>query len=56
MLDPERAVLVEGGDAFLGRDKIRTASFGGGFDKVYDGLLRRAVVPLGERILGVSGR
>jgi hypothetical protein len=54
MLDPERAVLVKGRDAFLGRDKIRAASFGGGFDKVYDGLLGRALRPRGERILGVS--
>ena len=29
MLDPERAVLIEGGDAFLGRDELRAARFRG---------------------------
>ena len=54
MLDPERAVLVERGDAFLGRDKIRAAGFRGRFDKVHDGLFRRAVVPRGKRVLGLG--
>ncbi len=44
MLDPERAVLVEGGDAFLGRDKIRAAGFGGGFDRPAKAIASRVMV------------
>ena len=40
MLDPQRAVLIEGGDALLGRHKRRAGLVGGSADKVYDGYLR----------------
>ena len=40
MLDPQRAVLIEGGDALLGRNKLRAGLVGGPADKVYDGFLR----------------
>ena len=50
MLDPGGAVLVEGGDAVLGRDEVRAALGGGLGDEVEDGLLRRAVVPGRQRV------
>ena len=45
LLDPGRPVLVEGGDAVLGRNELRIVLVGGGFDEVEDRLLRRAIVP-----------
>ena len=55
LLDPERAILVEGGDSFRGRHKIRAAGGRGGFDNVHDGLFRRTVVPRRERVLRMGG-
>ena len=49
VLDPERAVLVEGGDAVLGRHEARAPLVGRRLDEIQDGLLGRAVVPGGER-------
>ena len=50
LLAPERAVVVEGGDAFRHRHEIRRAGFRDLLDKSDDGLLGRAVVPRGKRV------
>ena len=55
LLASERAVVVERGDALGRRDKIRRAFLRDLGDEFGDGLLGRASVPRGERILGVSG-
>ena len=55
MLDPERAVLIEGGDAFLGRDKLRAALSRGRLDEFHDSLLGRTVVPRSQRVGGLRG-
>ena len=54
VLDPQRAVLVEGGDAILGRDilGIRLVSYR--LDECQDGLLSGAVVPRWQWVLGVG--
>ena len=57
MLDPQRAVLVEGGDARLRRHELRARLVGGRLHELDDRLLRGAVVPRGQRIgLGVRLR
>jgi len=56
MLDPERAVLIERGDAFLGRDKLRATGFRGRFDKIHNDLFGPAIVPRRKRVLRVSSR
>jgi hypothetical protein len=48
MLNPERTVLVERGDALRRRDKILARRLGRSANEVQDGLLRGAVVPRGE--------
>ena len=45
VLDPQRAVLIEGGDALLRRHERGAAAVGRGFDKVQDCLLRRSLIP-----------
>ncbi len=50
VLDPERAVLVEGGEPVLGRHEVGAAGLGGGPDQVEDRLLGRAVVPGRQRV------
>ncbi len=45
MLNPGRAILIEGGEAVLGRHIIRIRLIGGHTHKVEDGLLGRAVIP-----------
>ena len=52
LLAPERAVVVEGGDAFRHRHKIGRAGFRHLLDEGDDGLLGLAVVPRGERVGG----
>ena len=54
MLDPERAVLVEGRDALGGRDELGACSVGRRVDKLEDRLLGRAVVPGGQGSGGLS--
>ena len=55
LLGPERAVVVEGGDALGGRDEVRRALLRHLRDEVDDGLLGRAVVP-GRQRVGGDGR
>ena len=50
VLDPERAVLVEGGEPIRRRHEVRAARLGGGPDEVEDRLLGRAVVPGRQRV------
>ena len=50
LLDPERAVIVEGRDALVDRYEVRTALRRDTRDKVEDRRFRRAVVPGGKRI------
>src|SRR5438067_9708303 len=52
LLAPERAVVIERGNALLGRDKIRRAFLGDLGDEVSDRLLRCAVIPRWKRIGG----
>jgi hypothetical protein len=52
LLDPQGAVIVEGGEAVLGVDIIRPALFGDARDVVDDGLLYRAVVPGWQWVIG----
>ena len=54
VLDPQRAVLVEGGEPVLGRHEVGAARFGGGADEIEDRLLGRAVVPGRQRIGGLG--
>jgi hypothetical protein len=54
MLDPQRAVLIEG-DALLKRHKLRAGLVGGPADKVYDGFLRHPVVARRHWVLGFRG-
>src|SRR5579862_8535828 len=54
LLAPERAVVVEGGDAFRHRHKVRRAFLGHLLDEGDDGLLRLAVVPRGKRVGGAG--
>ena len=51
MLDPETAILIEGGDAILDRDEPVVAFIGRRGDEVEDRLSGRAVVPGGQRIV-----
>ena len=52
--DPQRAVLVEGGQAGLGRHELGAGLVGGGFHEVENGLLGRPLVPGRERVLGLG--
>jgi hypothetical protein len=52
LLAPERAVVIEGSDAFGGRDKIGRAFLRHLLDKLDDRLFGRSVVPRGQRIGG----
>ena len=55
--DPQRAVLVEGGDALGGRHELRAALRGGRLHELDNRLLGRAVVPRRQRIgLGMGAR
>ena len=51
MLDPQRAVLVEGGDALRGRHELRAGLVGRRMNEVHNGLFGLAVVPGRERII-----
>ena len=53
VLDPERAVLVEGGEPVLGRHEVGAAGLGGGVDEIEDRLLGRAVVPGRQRVVAL---
>ena len=58
MLDPQRAVLIEGRDTSLRRDEVRTRLVGRRAHEVHDALLCRAVVPRRQRIclrMGIDG-
>src|SRR5262245_16707360 len=50
VLAPQRAVVVEGGDALGWRNKLRTTLRRRRADEVYNGLLGRSVVPRRERV------
>ena len=50
LLDPQRAVVVERGDALVGRHEVGPALRGDARDEVSDGFLRRAVVPGRQRV------
>ena len=56
VLDPERAVLVEGGDALGRRHELRARRGRGRLDEVDDRLLGGAVVPGGQRVGLARGR
>jgi hypothetical protein len=45
MLNPERAVLIEGGDTIFRRHEIFAGRIGRRVDEVEDSLLRRTLVP-----------
>ena len=47
LLDPEGAVVVEGGDALVGRDEVGRADVGDALHEVRDRLFGRGVVPGG---------
>ena len=50
LLRPQRAVVVEGGDALGGGDEARPALLRHARDEVEDGLLRAALVPRGQGV------
>ena len=50
LLDPQRAVVVEGGDALVGRHEVRSALRGDAGDESRDRRFGRAVVPGRQRI------
>jgi len=54
VLDLVRAVLVERRDAFGRRHELRAGGVRGRPDEVHDGLLGGAVVPRGQRVLGIG--
>ena len=56
MLDPETAVLVEGGDAILDRDEPVVAFIGRRGEEIEDRRPGGAVVPGGKRIVLGGGR
>ncbi len=55
LLGPERAVVVEGGDAFRGGNKFSAAFLGDFFHKGDDGFFRRGVIPRRQGV-GRGGR
>jgi len=58
MLDPQRAVLIEGRDTSFRRDEVRTRLVGRRAHEVHNALLCRAVVPRRQRIclrMGIDG-
>jgi hypothetical protein len=54
MLNPSRAVLIEGGDAILGCNIVGTGLFGDLLDESQDGLFGGAIVPRWQRVLGMN--
>jgi len=54
LLGPQRAVVVEDGDAFGGRDEVRGSILRHALDEGHDRLLRRSVVPRRQGILRLS--
>ena len=54
LLAPERAVVVERGDAFRYRHKVRRAWRRHFANEIHDGLFRLAVIPRGEGVSGAS--
>jgi hypothetical protein len=50
-LDPERAVVVEGGDAVGDGDEVRRALFGDALDEGDDGFFGSGIIPGGKRVL-----
>jgi len=55
IISRRRMKSPEGGDSFLGRDKLRAPAFRGIPNKIHDGLFARSIIPGGQRILRVSG-
>src|SRR5206468_9566017 len=55
LLAPERAVVVERGDALLRRYELRAALSRSRLDEFYDGLLGRSIVPRRKRVSGLCG-
>ena len=55
MFDPERAILIKGGDALGRRDKLLAAALRRHADKIQDGLFGWPVIPGRKRILCQSG-
>src|SRR5947208_8403477 len=58
LLSPERAVVVEGRDAFFWPNEVRRAGFRHPLDKVDDRLLGRSIIPRGKWVVGkrLAGR
>ena len=56
VLDPQRAVLIEGGDALLGPHELRARPVRGGVDEIEDRLFGGRVVPGWKRVLLRQGR
>ena len=54
LLAPERAVVIERGDALFRRNEVRRAFLRHLFDERDDGFLRRGVIPGRQRILRLS--
>src|SRR5437764_13700889 len=54
LLTPKRAVIVEGGDAFVRRNEIRRAFLRYFLDECDDGLLRPRLVPPRKWVLGLN--
>ena len=54
LLGPQRAVVIEGGDAFCRRHELRPPFLRDFRDKFDEGLLRRTVIPRGKRIGGID--
>ena len=56
LLSPQRAIVVEGGDALLNRDKLRRAFFRYLLDKSDDRFFWSGVVPRRQRLLRANNR
>ena len=52
LLRPQRAVIVERGDAFFRPNIVRAARFRGARHEIHDRCLGRPFVPGGQRIAG----
>ena len=54
LLGPQRAVVVEDGDALGGWNEVRRADLVDPLHEVHDGLLGRSFVPRRQRVLGMG--
>ena len=52
LLGPERAIVIEGGDALVGVNEIQAAFLGHPRDELEDGRLRLPLVPSGQNVGG----